>query len=143
MSKETRQKHRIWLVIAFAIIGYAASHYSPETPSNNKRTEQTIQQYTSNQQLEITGKVITLLSDDNKGRRHQRFIIELESGLTILVAHNIDLAPKIDSLVVGDTVSLYGEYEWNDKGGVMHWTHHDPANNHPNGWIKHQGKTYQ
>ena len=35
------------------------------------------------------------LPDDNKGTRHQRFILKLSSGQTLLVAHNIDLADKI------------------------------------------------
>ena len=84
-----------------------------------------------------------MLSDDNQGSRHQRFILELSSGLSLLVAHNIDLAPRIEGLQTGDTVSFYGEYEWNNQGGVMHWTHHDPAGRHADGWLKHQGRTYQ
>ena len=45
-----------------------------------------------------SGTVIRLLSDDNQGSRHQRFIIKQSSGRTLLIAHNIDLAPKIYSL---------------------------------------------
>ena len=89
------------------------------------------------------GEVVTLLADDNEGSRHQRFILRLASGQTLLVAHNIDLAPRVDSIQVGDTVAFNGVYEWNPKGGVVHWTHHDPAGRHEAGWLRHQGQTYQ
>ena len=97
----------------------------------------------SDVQVSGEGVVIKLLPDDNEGSRHQRFILRLASGQTLLVAHNIDLAPAIRSLRVGDTVEFFGEYEWNPQGGVIHWTHHDPANVHVSGWLKHQGKIYQ
>lgn len=88
-------------------------------------------------------KVTRILSDDLKGSRHQRFILGLSSGGTILVAHNIDLAARIPDIAVGDTVEFYGEYEWNVKGGVVHWTHHDPARRHVDGWLVHRGSKYQ
>lgn len=97
----------------------------------------------SDKQLGGKGVVIKLLPDDNKGRRHQKFILQLVTGQTLLVAHNIDLAPRIKSLQKGDVVHFYGEYEWNEKGGIIHWTHHDPKGGHPGGWLKHQGKIYQ
>lgn len=90
-----------------------------------------------------SGKVIKILQDDNQGSRHQRFILQLKSSQTLLVAHNIDLAPKIENLKVGDHVNFYGEYEWNSEGGVIHWTHHDPGGRHEGGWIHHDGKMYQ
>jgi hypothetical protein len=97
----------------------------------------------SDLQVRGRGVVVNVLADDNQGSRHQRFILELSSGQTLLVSHNIDLAPRINSLRKGDTVEFYGEYEWNDRGGVIHWTHHDPAGRHPDGWLKHGGTTYQ
>ena len=89
------------------------------------------------------GTVSRLLADDNDGSRHQRFILRLASGQTVLVAHNIDLAPRIDGLRVGDTVEFSGEFEWNEQGGVVHWTHHDPRGTHAAGWLRHGGQTYQ
>jgi hypothetical protein len=95
--------------------------------------------------VQVTGKgeVVKVLPDDNKGSRHQRFILRVGEGLTVLVAHNIDLAPKISGLGRGDAVAFSGEYEWNAKGGVIHWTHHDPKGRHIGGWLKHNGRTYQ
>jgi hypothetical protein len=97
----------------------------------------------SNLQVEGQGTVLRLLADDNKGSRHQRFIVRLDSGLTVLVAHNIDLAPRLDALRAGDAIAFAGEYEWSSKGGVIHWTHHDPQGRHPGGWLKHNGQIYQ
>ena len=97
----------------------------------------------SNVQVFGTGTVISILLDDLDGSQHQRFIIELKSKQTLLIAHNIDLAPRIDSLAVNDTIEFFGEYEWNDKGGVIHWTHHDPEDIHVNGWLFHKNVIYQ
>lgn len=96
----------------------------------------------SNLQVQGHGTVIKTLSDDRQGNRHQRFLLRLDSGQTILIAHNIDLAPRIADLEPGDNVAFNGEYEWNAKGGVIHWTHDDPDGSHPGGWLKHENKTY-
>ena len=100
-------------------------------------------QQQSDVQVQGAGRVIVILADDLQGSRHQRFIVELNSGQTLLIAHNIDLAPRINALLVGDLIEFFGEYEWNDKGGVIHWTHYDPAGNHLDGWILHNNIMYQ
>ena len=97
----------------------------------------------SDLQIHGEGIVIKVLSDDRDGSRHQKFILRNGSGQTVLVAHNIDLAPRIDDLRKGDRVVFYGEYEWSSKGGVIHWTHKDPRGKHASGWLKHNGKVYQ
>lgn len=94
-------------------------------------------------QVSGQGTVTRVLADDNDGSRHQRFILKLASGQTLLVAHNIDIAPRLPGPVLGDTVSFNGEYEWNDKGGVIHWTHHDPDGSHTAGWLEYNGQRYQ
>lgn len=98
---------------------------------------------TSDVQVMGSGEVVRILADDNVGSRHQRFIVKLATTQTILISHNIDLAPRINSLNVGDRVEFYGEYEWNEKGGVVHWTHHDPNGRHADGWLKHNARKYQ
>ncbi len=97
----------------------------------------------SDVQVMAEGVVKKVLSDDRDGSRHQRFLLRLPNRQTLLVAHNIDLAPRIEDLHAGDTVAFYGEYEWNNQGGVIHWTHRDPAGRHVDGWLRHRGRTYQ
>ncbi|WP_094586812.1 DUF3465 domain-containing protein [Synechococcus sp. BO 8801] len=89
------------------------------------------------------GVVDRVLPDDDDGSRHQRFILRLASGQTLLIAHNIDIAPRIEALRSGDRVAFYGQYEWNAEGGVIHWTHHDPDGQHVSGWLKYNGMVYQ
>lgn len=97
----------------------------------------------SNLQVRGEGTVVRILPDDLHGSRHQRFIIKMRSGQTLLIAHNIDLAPRINGLKLGDVVGFYGVYDWNPKGGVIHWTHHDPRGEHIGGWLKYDGHTYR
>jgi len=118
---------------------------SPSTQSEvtNQSVLNAVQKRLRDVQVSGSGKVSRILSDDNYENRHQRFILRLDHGHTILIAHNIDLAPRINKLKRGDVVEFYGEYEWNSKGGVVHWTHHDPNGHHKAGWLKHNGRIYK
>jgi hypothetical protein len=105
--------------------------------------EQAFRQRAHDLQISIEGRVKKILADDREGNRHQRFVLQVDSDHTLLVAHNIDLAPRIKGIKVGDRVQINGVYEWNEKGGVVHWTHHDPRGRHEDGWIRHNGQLYQ
>jgi hypothetical protein len=96
----------------------------------------------SNVFVRLEGRVDRVLTDDLDGSRHQRFIVRLPSGHTVLISHNIDLAKRVP-LDRGDSVELRGEYDWNDRGGVVHWTHHDPQGKKSGGWIRHAGTEYR
>lgn len=111
----------------------------PETGLTNIRVLFEAQR--SGVMVSTTGNVTRILSDDNKGSRHQRFLFESPQGITLLVAHNIDLAPRIP-LSIKDQVTIYGQYEWNHKGGLIHWTHHDPKKIHAGGWVIHNSIKY-
>jgi hypothetical protein len=132
------------------VVAYAAYErfLIPDLPTSSAQPisaqpSQAGERWHSGQQVQGSGMVIRILADDNDGDRHQRFVLETSSGRTLLVAHNIDLAPRIASLSTGDTVAFYGVYETNSQGGVIHWTHHDPQGRHVPGWLEHNGQRYQ
>ena len=76
------------------------------------------------------------------GCTEMRFIMEEPSGRTLLVAHNIDIAPRVERLFEGGKIRVFGEYEPNDLGGIIHWTHHDPEQRIEGGWIEFRRKRY-
>lgn len=140
---------RIFFFLAI-VVAYAAYErfLIPDTTTASVSPTRTLPiadavQWRPGSQVTGSGTVIRILSDDNEGSRHQRFILELSSGQTLLIAHNIDLAPRVAMLSTGDTVRFYGEYEAGSRGGVIHWTHHDPRGRHVTGWLEHRGRRYQ
>ena len=140
----------VGIVLAAVYFGGVETGFIPRQPDSATSTASAdealataFEDHRSNVQVQGSGHVTRVLPDDNRGSRHQRFIVRLSSGQTLLVAHNIDLANRITSLAAGDSVEFNGEYEWSAQGGVIHWTHRDPQRNHMDGWIKHNGRTYQ
>lgn len=134
------------LVLAYLGDNNLISRFFNEPNTTNSSSNALISAYNNQQSNKIiiaSGSILRLLRDDNEGSRHQKFIVRISPELSILIAHNIDLAPRISSLKEGEKIEFKGEYEWNSKGGVVHWTHHDPQGFHPGGWIKHRGKIYQ
>ena len=140
---------KIVLPLLAIVLAYGVQHYHALDTGNTAgaagpaEVAITRGEWRSGDQVQGSGRVTQVLADDNEGSRHQRFILELSSGRTLLIAHNIDLAPRIPSLGRGDTVAFFGEYEWNDRGGVVHWTHRDPRGSHVGGWLEHKGRRYQ
>jgi hypothetical protein len=73
---------------------------------------------------------------------HQQFIVRLSSGdITVEIEHNISIGRRVP-VKLGDRVIVHGEYVWNSKGGLIHFTHHDPQGTHESGYIKDKGATY-
>jgi hypothetical protein len=110
---------------------------------DNASVKEAFERKQSNVWVEGSGSVKKLLADDNNGSRHQKFLVSISDKQTLLFAHNIDLAPRLDTLQVGDIIDFRGEYVYNPKGGVVHWTHRDPQGGNEAGWIKYNGKTYE
>ena len=148
----TQSLLRILLLAAILIVGWwlsvrreggapRTSHTVTSAPSEQAILE-AFRERKSDVWVEAEGVVERTLADDLQGSRHQRFIVRLRGGHTVLVSHNIDLAQRVP-LQQTDVVSFRGEYEWNAQGGVVHWTHHDPAERFEGGWIRHQGTLYR
>jgi hypothetical protein len=101
---------KLLLVVVVAIaayFGYLQQHPRiSEVPvsgisGNDAVLARAFEKHASNIQVQGQGLVTKVLADDNDGSRHQRFVVRLNSGQTILIAHNIDLAPRITTLGEG------------------------------------------
>jgi hypothetical protein len=93
-------------------------------------------------QVTVSAHVFRLLPDDLQGIPHQKFLIRLTNNTTVLIAHDTKLAPRVP-LQEGDFVTIHGEYIYNEKGGVLHFTHRSFNGRHEGGWIDLNGMRYQ
>ena len=131
----------VLVVVAIALASQRLGWFDETTSSSS--IEELFRQRRSGQWVEGSGTVAKVLRDDTSGDKHQQWILRLASGHTLKFAHNIDLAPRIPDLNEGAAIRFRGRYEYNDKGGVIHWTHHDPRNRMTGGWIEHGGNRYE
>jgi hypothetical protein len=84
--------------------------------------------------LTVEGELVRVLPDDRRSPRHQRFVLETPTGQTILVVHNVDVAPRV-TVRPGDELEVRGLYVWNPQGGLIHFTHRS-AGPGEGGWIR-------
>ena len=140
------------LVVVFAaVVAAVGGRHLQESGQSGQRAGTAPAQQTaapgaalqSGAQVRVAGRVVRVLADDRDGSPHQRFIIEADTGGTLLVAHNLDLAPRLDGLAVGERLVVSGEYQWNKQGGLIHWTHDDPQRRHAPGYIEWRGRRYE
>lgn len=100
----------------------------------------------SDEIVQAAGMIVKVLPDDidtsDGSEEHQKFLVELLDSrrTTVKICHNLKFG-RVPAKE-GQVVSFRGEYEYNDKGGSVHWTHHDPRQTHPDGWIEIDGKRY-
>ena len=156
-------KKRLFVLLAMCIALSFAACRAPDNAQTNAKNQTTAQlqpaSATANidagaitgtfsahrnlSQVQGSGIVVKVLKDDIKGLKHQKFLLKVSDNITILVAHNLDLAPRVEDIHEGDIIAFKGEYIYTPKGGTVHWTHKDPRGNHQAGWLKHNGKTYE
>ena len=154
-SNKSKLAKTLLKLVLVGLLGIGSVYLSPRRTSKDTNTtsangaltslenlKQAFANQRSNFQVTQVGQVEKILRDDDHAPRHQRFVIRLKSGQKLLIAHNIDLAARVENLKEGTTIAFYGEYEWNSKGGVVHWTHHDPKGRHPGGWLLYGNRKY-
>ena len=150
IQSQSKNKFRVIGFVVLILVGsvwlYSNYIYDSQIEVSDEYKLSDIQSLFKEQQSGVlvytSGNVTRILPIDNEGSRHQRFLLTTSTGMSLLIAHNIDLAPSIP-LKIGDQISVHGQYEWNQKGGLIHWTHHDPDNQHPGGWIIHNNVKYE
>ena len=140
------------LLLVVAAVGWWLENRKQEAPPAGQNAEtppaeadalrEAVRAKRSKVWVEGEGRIVHLLPDDRRPPRHQLCLVALDWGHTIKISHNVDLAPKVP-WKKGDTLTFRGRFEWNDKGGVVHWTHHDPKGRKQGGWLKHRGREYR
>ena len=96
------------VLCVFLAVSSTACLGKPEPPETEDATERVKAAYASKESgfvVTVAGRVVRTLADDEVGTRHQRFIVALASGQTLLVSHNIDLAPRVP-IRTGDSLTV-------------------------------------
>jgi len=76
---------------------------------------------------------------------HTQFLVHLGAGgngLTVRIADNVDMTGRLQ-IAPGDSVVVRGEYIYDPRGGLIHWTHRDPRGRHEAGYVAVNGRYYQ
>jgi hypothetical protein len=124
----------------------AAGGGGTAAPPSNAEVYAAWQQQRSPVQVTANGTVVKVLGI-RRGRvgSHEGFLVHLSGNdahnLTIRVEDNVDLTGPIP-LRAGDAVEVRGEYIYDPRGGVVHYTHRDPRGRHPTGYVRVNGRTY-
>lgn len=92
--------------------------------------------------VESVGQVVMLIVPEASSSGCQKFVIKLATGDLVLVNHNIEKAPPVEDLKLGDTVAFAGEYTTGLNGDEVTKTYADPTGAGQAGWIRHNGRVY-
>lgn len=85
--------------------------------------------------------VIRTLADDTNGLRHQKWVVQLSNGSSMMAVYNLDMCERV-ALKVGDHVAMGGQFVWTNQGALLHWLHYDPRKTRPDGYVEVNGKVY-
>jgi len=131
----------VGFLVAFSFLSSPVQSAAPS--ASDRKLARAFSQGRTEFFIRVKATIRASLPADYDGIRHQKFLVELSTGQTLLIAHNIDLASPVRRLRVGEKILIYGEYIWSPEGGLLHRTHDDPDFLLPHGWIRYQGRKYQ
>lgn len=122
--------------------GRSEQVYNPGLASNDADLVRAVQdrRYVSF----VTASQVTVtkvMEDDTLGKPHQRWYVRLSSGDEVFCVYNLDMGKRVP-LKVGDVISMGGEFKWTSRGALLHWLHHDPRQNRPDGFVEVGGQRY-
>jgi hypothetical protein len=130
------------LLVATACAPTARAATASDTAAQNAAIQRAFEQRSAGAELTATGTVDRVLSDESgPSGPHERFIVRLPSGMTVLIEPNLSIAPRVP-VAVGSAVTVHGEYVSNAEGGLLHFTHHDPDRSHEGGYVLYGGRRY-
>lgn len=130
-------------LMAILLVACGNSAAGPAAGPDDAAIVQYFQDHRSNVEVTADGTVVTIFPDRSSSTGvHEQFIVRLSSGgITVEIEHNISIGRRVP-VKLGDSLIVHGEYIWNSKGGLIHFTHHDPQGTHEAGYIKDNGQTY-
>lgn len=116
---------------------------SASRPTAQAILERALQNKAQDQLLVVVGWVTEILPDEQRDVvSYQRFVVRLTNRKPLLIEHNLQIAPRVEGLKTGSELLIRGRYFWNEQGGVLRQTHHDPEQKQPDGWIRFKHKNY-
>jgi len=135
-------------VLAVAALGVlTACSRAADAPDTSSSLLRLYEHHASNEEVEASGTVRKVLGTRlTRSGNHEGFIVEVPVPLTsqslrVKIEDNVDISGSIP-LAAGDHVHFRGEYVYDSRGGIVHWTHHDPRMRHEPGFIEVNGKRY-
>lgn len=144
--REVSRRTRVTGALALAL---AAGCASPGTSASADNAAIYDAWRSNRSHLEVTaeGSVARRLGTRvGRSGTHEGFLLHLTGaagrGLTVRVEDNVDITGPIP-LTEGAEVEVRGEYIFDRRGGIIHYTHRDPRGRHSAGYVRVNDKFYQ
>jgi hypothetical protein len=132
------------VILALALLSAAGCAGRPDQP-DNAHVCALYSSGSSGDEVLVRGNVVALLgSSTGSSGEHEGFLLKLhdQCDLLLRVETNTSITGPVP-LHEGERIIVKGQYEDDATGGVIHWTHHDPAGRHVAGYVLAGSKMYQ